>query len=103
MDRWDRVRVLAIEAGQQTVLAVSIGYRELRKHVCEEVARYFGWRWPPAVPLAEDQKEVRSRRDALASSDFAEADRHRRLLEAGPLADAPSQIDGLKLGAMARA
>ena len=53
-----------------------------------------------AVPLAEQDDEVRSRARGLAAAQFLHADVHRLLVERGFLADSPAQVDGLEPAAV---
>src|SRR5262245_21212376 len=83
--------------------ACAIRMHKLRKQVRKKIAGDFHRRRPPTVPLPQDQEEVRTWRNTLASSNLSEADRHCRLVKACFFTDAPTQVDRLKLGAMAGA
>jgi len=98
----DRVRVLAIEARQQLIPwpTHSFGTHHLFQQVREQLARDLYRRRPPPVTLAENEHKVRTRRYTLTSSNLSEADRHRRLLDAGFLTDPPTQINRLEFGTM---
>lgn len=50
----------------------------------------------PAIAIAENDQEIEARGDCLASPEFAQADVHRLLIERSMVADAPSEVDGLK-------
>ena len=72
--------------------------RHDRQELVELVGLHPGRQRAPAVPVAQQDQEVRPRRHPLAARDLLEADRDRPLVKAGLLAHAPAQVDCLEAG-----
>ena len=94
--RRQRVVIAGVEATQE-LSGRGIGTeRSDRGEFCGRHA----WRQgTPAVAIAEENQEIRPRRDPLAAGDFGKTDLQGLLIAACIGADAPAKIDGLEPGA----
>src|SRR5262249_35116286 len=95
VDRGNPVVVTTIPLQRGSPQATA-GAREGKAQQLELVGGNFGRKRLPAIAIPQQHQKVGARRQALTPRDLLKADRHRTLVAARLLADAPAQIDRLE-------